>query len=254
MTSTTSAEGIARLSDIPIPEEGPLAPQQGVEAFRRAVAEGAEWYPALLEVIARWVAPEEEVDGVRLHYLIGGEAFDWLLLAQRILAATSDLVPPAEAERLVVEGVPPRNETEDDFEAAIGPAKYRAHLNFQYGVVIEELLLLAAEQELNKTGRLSGHGMPPADVLAYERVYGKPFDELKVLYQAEEGVTLGDRVSQTDMRLLLYWLSKFRIRHAEPARIASDTRKAMTVLAGMEGRRARLARLREAAQRREALG
>ncbi|MCK9496705.1 MAG: hypothetical protein M0R75_14605, partial [Dehalococcoidia bacterium] len=111
-----------------------------------------------------------------------------------------------------------------------------------------------AEQELNKTGRLSGHGMPPADVLAYERVYGKPFEELKVLYQAEEGVTLGDRVSQTDMRLLLYWLSKFRIRHAEPARIASDTRKAMTVLAGMEGRRARLARLREAAQRREALG
>src|SRR5690606_16765281 len=111
------------------------------------------------------------------------------------------------------------------------------------GVVIEELLLLAAEQELNKTGRLSGHGQPPADIGAYERVYGKSFDELRVLYQAEEGVTLGDQISQTDMRLLLYWLSKFRIRHAEPARIASDTRKAMTVLAGMEGRRARLARL-----------
>ena len=254
MTSRTSTEGIARLSDIPIPDEGPLTPQQGVEAFRRAVAEGREWYPALLEVIARWVAPEEEVDGVRLHYLIAGEAFDWLLLAQRLLEAAGELVPEAEAEKLVVEGVAPRNETEEEFEAAIGPAKYRAHLNFQYGVVIEELLLLAAEQELNKTGRLSGHGMPPADVLAFERVYGKTFDELKVLYQSEEGVTLGDRVSQTDMRLMLYWLSKFRIRYAEPARIASDTRKAMTVLAGMEGRRARLARLREAEARREALG
>ena len=253
MTSGTS-EQISRLSDIPIPEEGPLTPQQGVEAFRRAVESGEEWYPALLEVISRWVAPDEEVDGVRLHYLIGGEAFDWLLLAQRILGAAVDLVPPREAERLVVEGIPPRNETEDDFEAAIGPAKYRAHLNFQYGVVIEELLLLAAEQELNKTGRLSGHGLPPADVMAYERVYGKTFDELKVLYQSEEGVTLPERVSQTDVRLMLYWLSKFRIRHAEPARIASDTRKAMTVLAGMEGRRARLARLREAAQRREAIG
>ena len=254
MTSSTSAEGIARLSDITIPEEGPLTPQQGVEAFRRAVAEGAEWYPTLLEVIARWVAPEEEVDGIRLHYLIAGEAFDWLLLAQRILAASADLVSPEEAERLVVEGVAPRNETEDEFEAAIGPAKYRAHLNFQYGVVIEALLLLSAEQELNKTGHLSAHGLPPPDVIAYERVYGKSFDELKVFYQAEEGVTLGDRVSQTDMRLMLYWLSKFRIRYAEPARIASDTRKAMTVLAGMEGRRARLARLRESARRREALG
>ena len=254
MTSSNSAEGIARLSDIPIPDEGPLTPQQGVEAFRRAVAEGAEWYPTLLEVIARWVAPEEEVDGVRLHYLIAGEAFDWLLLAQRILAASTDLVSPEEAERLVVEGVAPRNETEDEFEAAIGPAKYRAHLNFQYGVVIEELLLLSAEQELNKTGRLAGAGLAPPDVVAYERVYGKTFDELKVFYQAEEGVTLGNRVSQTDMRLMLYWLSKFRIRYAEPARIASDTRKAMTVLAGMEGRRARLARLRESARRREALG
>ena len=86
MTSRTSTEGIARLSDIPIPDEGPLTPQQGVEAFRRAVAEGREWYPALLEVIARWVAPEEEVDGVRLHYLIAGEAFDgddWLVAAGR---------------------------------------------------------------------------------------------------------------------------------------------------------------------------
>src|SRR5690606_15826128 len=142
--------------------------------------EGAEWCPTLRGGIARWVAPEEEVDGVRIHYLIAGEAFDWLLLAQRILNAAADLVPPEEAERLVVEGVPPRNETEDEFEAAIGPAKYRAHLNFQYGVVIEELLLLSAEQELHKSGRLSAHGMPLPDVVAYERVYGKTFDELKV--------------------------------------------------------------------------
>src|SRR3546814_3886856 len=142
MTSTTHAEGLTRLSDIPIPDEGPLTPQQGVEAFRRAVGGGAEWYPALLEVISRWVAPDEEVDGVRLHYLIAGEAFDWLLLAPRILNAATDLEPAVDAERLVVEGVPPRNETEDEFELAIGPAKYRAHPNFPYGQVSEELLTL----------------------------------------------------------------------------------------------------------------
>ena len=254
MASSASTDQIARLQDIPIPEEGPLPPQQGVVAFRRALEAGDSWYPALLEIISRWIAPDEMIDGEHVEYLIAGEAFDWLLLAQRLLSTVPDLVPAAEAEQLVVEGLAPQPETEEEFEAAIGPAKYRAHLNFLYGVLVEELLLLASELELNKLGRLSGHGMAPADVQAYERVYGKTFDELKVLYQSEQGITLGSRVSQTEMRALLYWLSKFRIRYAEPARIASDTRKAMTLLGRMEGNRTRMARLRAAAARREAIG
>jgi len=253
MSSSIPTEEIARLQDIPVPDEGPLTPQQGVVAFRRAIQKGGEWYPALLEIISRWVAPDEEVDGVRLQYLIAGEAFDWLLLAQRLLDTVEDLVPAVEIEQLLVQGVSPRNETEEEFEAAIGPAKYRAHLNFQYGVVVEELLLLSAELELQKDGHLARHGLPPADVFAYERVYGKSFDELKVLYQSEQGEILGDRVSQADARTMLYWLSKFRIRHAEPARIASDTRKAMNVLAGLEGNRVRMARLRAAAERRNVI-
>ena len=254
MSSSISTDELVNLWDIPIPEEGPLTPQQGVVAFRRAIEEGEAWYPALLEVISRWVAPNEEVDGVLLQYLIAGEAFDWLLLAQRLLATVEDLVPAVESEQLIVQGVPPRNETEEEFEAAIGPAKYRAHLNFQYGVVVEELLLLSAELELHKTGHLARHGMQPADVYAYERVYGKTFDELKVLYQSEQGEILGDRVSQADVRTMHYWLSKFRIRHAEPARIASDTRKAMNVLANLEGNRVRMARLRAAAERCNIVG
>ncbi len=254
MASSIPTDEIARLEDIPVPEEGPLAPQQGVVAFRRALEEGHDWYDALLRVIARWTAPSEEVGGVRLHYLIAGEAFDWLLLAQRLVASAEDLVPSEQAEALLVQGIPPRVEGEDEFEAAIGPAKYRAHLNFQYGVVVEELLLLSAEMELQKTGVLSRHGALAADIAAYERVYGKTLDELKVLYQAEEGIPVGEQISQTEMRSFTYWLSKFRIRHAEPARIASDTRKAMTVLARLEGNRTRMARLRAAAERRAALG
>ncbi len=250
MASSIPTEELSRLQDIPIPDEGPLTPQQGVVALRRAIEGGDAWYPALLEVIARWVAPDEMVDGIHLQYLIAGEAFDWLLLAQRLLETVEDLVPAQQIEQLIVQGIPPRNETEEEFEAAIGPAKYRAHLNFQYGVVIEELLLLSAELELQKSGHLARHGLPPADVHAYERVYGKTFDELKVIYQSEVGEILGDIVSQADTRTMLYWLSKFRIRSAEPARIASDTRKAMNVLANLEGNRVRMARLRAAAERR----
>jgi hypothetical protein len=250
MASPIPTDEIARLEDIPVPEEGPLAPHQGVVAFRRGLEAGDDWYTSLLRVIARWTAPAEEVDGVRLDYLIAGEAFDWLLLAQRLIDSAPDLVPAEQAEALLVQGMPPRPESEEEFEAAIGPAKYRAHLNFQYGVVIEELLLLAFEMELQKAGTLARHGLLPADIEAYERVYGKTLDELKILYQSEQGTLLGDHISQTEMRSFTYWLSKYRIRYAEPARIASDTRKAMNVLARLEGNRTRTARLRAAAERR----
>jgi hypothetical protein len=235
------------------PEEGPLLPEQAIAAFRASIEAGESWYPALLHVISRWVVPSEEIDGAVVDYLIAGEAFDWLLLAQRLIAAAEDLIAPEEAEALVVQGLAPRVETEDEFEAAIGPAKYRAHLNFQYGVVVEELLLLSAEMELHKTGHLARHGMPSADLEAYERVYGKTLDELKVIYASETGDLPSDHLSQTEQRTFTYWLSKFRIRYAEPARIASDTRKAMTVLARLEGNRTRMARLRAAAERRNYL-
>ena len=68
-----------------MPREGPLDSGQGVEAFLRLLERGEPWYPALLTVIARWTASEETVDGVYYRYLIGGEAFDWLRLAQRLI-------------------------------------------------------------------------------------------------------------------------------------------------------------------------
>ncbi|MEX2376229.1 MAG: hypothetical protein WD942_11715, partial [Dehalococcoidia bacterium] len=106
MSSSIPTDELVNLRDIPIPEEGPLTPQQGVVAFRRAIEEGEEWYPALLHVVSRWVAPDEVVDGVQLQYLIAGEAFDWLLLAQRLLATVEDLVPGVESEQLIVQGIP----------------------------------------------------------------------------------------------------------------------------------------------------
>ena len=74
-------------------EAGALAPADGAEAFRAALRAGEPWYQALLEVIGRWVAAEETVDGVHYRYLIAGEAFDWLRLAQRLLEAAGDAVP-----------------------------------------------------------------------------------------------------------------------------------------------------------------
>ena len=232
-----------------VPREGALSPEQGVEALRRALERGAPWYAALLEVIARWTAPSEDIDGERNTYLIAGEAFDWLLLAQRLLDEVPDLVPVDEAEQLLVHGIAPDGSGETEFEVAIGPAKHRAHLNFQYGVVVEELLLLAVELELVKAGSLSGAGRPAPDLEAFDHVYGKPLTELKLQYAYETGAVLAERMSQSELQAFTYWLSKYRVRTGEPARVASDTKKAMAMMSRLEAGRARLGRLHAAQAR-----
>jgi hypothetical protein len=224
-----------------VPREGPLNPEQAVEALRREVERGQPWYPALLEVVARWSAAEEELNGVRQRYLIGGEAFDWLLLAQRLIAEVEEHIPPAQLERLLIFGLPPDGSTEEDFARAIGRAKHRAHLNFQYGVTIEELLLLSAELELQKAGRLAGAGQPQPDVMAYGRVYGKSLEELQLLYATETETRLATRMHQTELQTFTYWCSKYRLRTSEPARVASDTKKALALMSRMEAGRSRLA-------------
>ena len=54
-------------------------------AFRTALDAGDPWFDALMRAIALWESPDETVDGRQYRYLIGGEAFDWLLLAERLL-------------------------------------------------------------------------------------------------------------------------------------------------------------------------
>ena len=217
-----------------------LSAEEGVAAFLDALRAGDLWYPALLEVVARWVTPEETVGDATYRYLIGGEAFDWRRLAERLLDAAGDLVPADEAERLVFEGKPPIGEdpSEEAFARAIGREKYRAHLNFQYGVTVEEALLLQAEQDLQKARHLEGPRGEPADVAAYERVYSKTFAELTAEYRIETGASLGSNVSQAELAAFTYWCSKYRFRLAEPARVASDTRKALALLSRLEAARA----------------
>ena len=236
-THTATAQRTKRAAP---PVAGPLQPDAGVAAFLEALGRGEPWYHALLEVIARWVAPAEDtVDGVPRDYLIAGEAFDWLALAERLITAAGAHVPADEAERLLFRGEPPDGADEDDFARAIGPQKHRAHLNFQYGVVVEETLLLAAELDLLKARSLDGPRDEPADIRAFAHVYGKPLGELMTLYRSETALPLGERMRQHEWQAFTYWCSKYRFRSGEPARVASDTRKALALLSRLHAERAR---------------
>src|ERR1700730_2166657 len=75
--------------------------------FLSCVQSGAPWYPALLDAIARWPLPQEWVAGRYFRYLVGSEAFDWLLLAERLLEMVEDVVPEEERIALLFHATPP---------------------------------------------------------------------------------------------------------------------------------------------------
>ena len=75
---------------------------------------------------AVWEAPEEFAHGRQYRYLVAGEAFDWLLLAERLLEDCKGKVPTDEREALLFFGRPPRPLEDDDFRHAIGDVKHRA--------------------------------------------------------------------------------------------------------------------------------
>jgi 8-oxo-dGTP pyrophosphatase MutT (NUDIX family) len=220
-----------------------------VARFTEAIDAGVPWFEALMQAIAEWERRDEQVAGRRFSYLVGGEAFDWLLLAERLLIDAGDRVPAREAERLLFAGAPPDGEGGRLDDAAlrdlIGDAKHRAHLNYVYGVTVEEALHYALELEVSKETLSVGVRDPrddetPSDPV-YERVYGRPRRELLAQFREEEGRRATRHVSYAEMREFLYWLFKYRVKNSEPARVASDTRKALAQLSAIEeaARRAR---------------
>ncbi|WP_322818090.1 hypothetical protein [Tepidiforma sp.] len=222
------------------PEHEPAglpAPDEIIVRMRQAIASGQHWFEALLDAVGRWRLPEEVVDGRHYRYLIANEAFDWLLLAERLLDAAADLVPPAEREALLWSNRWPEDLEIDDAEFArrIGPAKYSAHLNYLYGILVEEALQLAVEEEIHKEIRARVWGFDQrVDETMYQRIYGKTRDELLALHYQETGTIMRGHVSLGDWKAFTYWLFKHRLKSQDRARIASDTRKGLAQLTRME--------------------
>ena len=150
-----------------------------VEDLRISIERGAPWFDVLLDAIARWPLPQELARGRYFRYLVGGEAFDWLLLAQRLLDELADLVPEEERMALLFRCQPPVEQSSEAFRVAIGESKYRAHLNYVYGVIVEEALQLSVEEDLHKELRCGAWGHDRrVDENVFQRIYGKSREEL----------------------------------------------------------------------------
>ncbi len=206
-----------------------------VAYLKERIDDGDHWYVAVLKTMAGWTLPEETIDGRTYRYLIGGEAFDWLLLIERLVDELGSVAGEKDREALLFHGHPPLEIDEDEFQTLIGTPKHQAYLNFLYGVVVEEALQLAVEQEVEK----QRHGQvlsarDTAGETGFQRLYGNSEAELLAKFRKERNLAEGDRIEFADLKEFTYWLFKFRVRRHEGARVASDTRKGLAALSRVE--------------------
>ncbi|MCX8125638.1 MAG: hypothetical protein N3E40_00640 [Dehalococcoidia bacterium] len=204
---------------------------QAIQHFREGVTSGRHWYIALLEAINLWQSPEEDYDGRHYQYLIAGEAFDWLLLAERLTSEVAGLIPEDELTNLLLFDRPPLEITRQEFRRLIGATKYQAYLNFLYGILVEESLVMAVIEEIRKERRAQGIGDDDGVAeAAYRRIYGASQKELLDQFRREKSYPRLKSTSLSELKEFTYWLFKYRIRRCDQSRVASDTRKALTRL------------------------
>jgi hypothetical protein len=201
---------------------------EAIRHFEQAVLSGKNWYIALLEAMRLWTDSEENYNGRHYRYLIDGEAFDWLLLAERLCQEVDDLLPQDEKLALLFKGRPPLSLTKEKFKGLIGAVKYRQYLNYFYGITVEGALVLAVEAEVRKEWRTSGYNNEHnlADEI-YQRIYGATKAALLKRFRREKGYPQLRSIGLTELKEFTYWLFKYRLNNCDKARVASDTKKAL---------------------------
>jgi len=199
-----------------------------IEQLEQAIIGGKHWYIALLEAIGLWPDGDETCNGRHYQYLIDGEAFDWLLLAERLCQAVDELLPEEEKMALLFHGQPPLSLSNSKFKALIGSTKYHQYLNYFYGVTVEESLVLAVQEEVRKEKRILGYNKEHnlTDEV-YQRIYGATRPVLLKRFRREKGYPRLKSISLTELKEFSYWLFKYRLKNCDKARIASDTKKAL---------------------------
>ena len=209
-----------------------------IEHMLSALRSGVDWPTAMLQAMAYWRAPQETIDGNERNYFIGGEAFDWLLMAERLCDAAGDLIPADEQEALLFDGRFPDSFDAAQFKELLGAHKHSGYLNYFYGVVVEEALQLAVEGEVHKR-HISNGNRYQSDFSeeAFARIYHKSHNELLAAFRGDMGYPEADALTLTQSKEFTYWLFKYRVRTSDKARVASDTRKGLAQLQALAAAR-----------------
>ena len=202
-----------------------------IQHFEQAIQDGKHWYIALLESIGLWHSTGEVHNDRTYRYLIDGEAFDWLLLMERLCQTADSLLPEDEKNALLFHGKPPLSLSASEVKELVGGSKYRHYLNYFYGITVEGALLLAVQEEIDKERRVSGYRRKQdATDEGYQRIYNATRAALLKRFRQERGYSQLTSTTITELKEFTYWLFKYRLKQCEKAKIASDTKKALDYL------------------------
>ncbi|MFC1871606.1 hypothetical protein ACFLYF_04325 [Chloroflexota bacterium] len=216
-----------RFNETSLTDDGDVAV---VEYLKQAINDGKHWYIALLEAIGLWHGTGETRD-----YLIDGEALDWLRLAERLCHAVDGLLPDDEKDALLFRGKPPLRLGKEGFKRLIGEGKYQQCLNYFYGVVVEEALVLAVQDEVRKEKRTMGYANEGDTTNeTYRRIYGSTRAVLFARFQREKHYPRHHSMSLNTLHEFTYWLFKYRLNNCDKTRVASDTKRALKQLGLMD--------------------
>ena len=196
------------------------------------------WKLPVLDVIGKWPLAVEYYKGEKLTYQIGGEALNWRLLAYRIIRSVNlTHIDCKWYDWLDTPGLF-AGINESEFRNSLGIEKFRASLNYFYGVSVEQSLLTVVEDEISKRGIAAG--LSATDEKredAYLFLYGGSYDDLWDMCRLQNGENFipidknnNYRLTLSDDESFTYWLFKRRLKRSDPARVASDTKKGLIQL------------------------
>jgi hypothetical protein len=204
---------------------------EAIRALRDGIAEGRNWYVSLLEAARLWSSPEEDYEGRHYQYLVDNEAFDWLILMDRLCQELDGLIPENDRTNLLFFGITPVGLSKGQFRNLIGPSKYRAYLNYFYGILVEKFLLLSVTEEIRKKKTVLGLNNDNGVVdEAYQRIYGATQSALLKQFRKERRYPQLRSIRLSELNEFTYWLFKYRVKSRDKSLVASDTKRGLTKL------------------------
>ena len=202
--------------------------EMAISHFQAELAAGKHWYLALLEAIGLLTYETEIIDGRTYQYLVEGDAFDWLLLAERLCDTAEGLIPDQAKNDLLFHGKPPVPLGADQYKNLMWDAKYHKYLNFFYGVTVEEALVQSVREEVRKDRRTNfWKNSTTEEDEVFSRVYDESYYVLLKQFRKEKHYHMMSNSNLTEMKQFTYWCFKLRIKTCEKARVASDTQKGL---------------------------
>jgi len=211
------------------------AEREAIGRLKTSLGAGVDWPTAMLRVLSVWTRPRELFEDRRYNYFIGGEAFDWLALVERLSHEVEGQIPSDELEELLFTGRFPASFDDSDMQGLLGVEKYRGYLNYFYGVEVESALQQSVGTEVEKRYYANGHRYDAdrSDEV-FHRIYRAPLAELREAYCTECAVPYQESITLTELKEFTYWLFKRRLKVSDKAKIASDTRKGLEQVERME--------------------